>query len=244
MAKSMPENNKVQKYTKPLIKEAVFDWQIRGDSFNESLFDEFLKRSGNYTSHGNLQNINIDANTMAQNIDIVGYKGISPDKKQIILFKKYGFSFSRLEVYNGWEKNYKEALRLWNIYCEIMNPQAITRVATRFINRFQIPGIFTKASVYFNTHIQYDNNISPAWNQMSYRLLLSHDNGIKSHIVFDNNVNQSIQSVDVVLDIDVFSDSSLKANASVLENIFSQLRKIKNEIFEKSITDKIRELIK
>ena len=240
----MPENNKVQKYTNPPIKEAVFDWQIRGDSFNESLFNEFLKKSEKYTPHGNLQNVNIDAKTLTQNIDIVGYKGISQDQKQIILFKKYGFSFSRLEIYNGWEENYKEALRLWNIYCEVMKPQAITRVATRFVNRFQIPNIFSEASMYFNTYIQYDRNISPAWNQMSYRLLLLHDNGIKSHTVFDNNINPSIQNVDVILDIDVFSDSSLQADTSGLENIFNQLRQIKNEIFEKSITDEIRKLIK
>ena len=109
-----------------------------------------------------------------------------------------------------------------------MNPQAITRVATRFINRFQIPDIFTKASMYFNTHIQYNKDISPAWNQMSYRLLLSHDNGIKSHIIFDNSVNQGIQNVDVVFDIDVFSDTLLQTNTLALENIFNQLRKLNN----------------
>ena len=236
--------DRVQKYSNPSIKEAVFDLRIRGDSFSRSLFDKFLEKSGGYIYHGNVQNISIDAKTMSQKIDIIGYKGISQDKRQIIQFQKYGFSFSRLEIYNGWEKNYKEALRLWNIYCEIVNPQAITRVATRFINRFQIPDIFTKASMYFNTHIQYNKDISPAWNQISYRLLLSHGNGIKSHVIFDNNVNQSVQSVDAVFDIDVFSDSLLQTDTVALENIFNQLRKIKNDIFEKSITDKIRELIK
>lgn len=244
----MSKNIQNKKYKNPPIEEAVFDLQIlKGVSFDKNLFDTFLGKSENYTFHGNLQNINIDAKTMSQKIDTFGYRAISKDKKQIVQFKKSGFSFNRLRVYNGWEKNYKEALRLWNIYCEIMKPQAITRVATRFINRFQIPDIFTEVSTYFKTYIQYNKDISPAWNQMSYRLLLSHNNGIKSHIVLDNkvNTNPTDQTVDVVFDIDVFSDSlSTKIDNSVLENTFNQLREVKNKIFEESITDEIRSLIK
>ena len=239
-------DNKSPAYKNPPIKEAVFDLQTRGNFFNEGLFKKFLEQSGGYVFHGNLQNINIDAKIMSRQIDIIGYRGLSPDGKKVTQFRKYGFSFSRLAMYDGWEKNYKEALKLWKIYCEVMNPQAVTRVATRFINRFQIPDIFTEASVYFNTYIQYNKNISPVWNQMSYRLLLSHGNSIKSHVIFDSNINQNTQSVNVVFDIDVFSDNLglLKTDVSALENTFNQLRKIKNEIFEKSITDKIRELIK
>ena len=127
-----------------------------------------------------------------------------------------------------------------------MKPEAITRVAARFINNFQIPHIFTKPEEYFNIYIQYDNSILPAWNQMSYRLLMSHSNGIKSHIIFDSSINQSNQNVNIVFDIDVFSDSLvlLHTDTLALENIFNQLREVKNTIFEKSITNKVREIIK
>lgn len=234
-------------YNRPPIKEAVFDLQTRNEQvFSNQLFNNFLNQFEDYSLHDPLRNINIDTKNMTQKTEIVGYRCISQDKKQIAQFKKHGFSFSRLAVYDGWDKNYKEALRLWKKYCEVMKPEAITRVATRFINNFQIPHIFTKPEEYFNTYIQYDNSILPAWNQMSYRLLMSHSNGIKSHIIFDSSINQSNQNVNIVFDIDVFSDSLvlLHTDTLALENIFNQLREVKNIIFEKSITNKVREIIK
>ena len=237
------ENNK--KYNQPQIEEAVFDLRIRrGDSFNKNLFDSFLEKTENYTFKDKLQNIDINTKTMSQNIDTFAYRAISEDQKQIVQFQKFGFSFSRLKVYNGWQKNCKEALRLWDIYYKIMEPQAITRVATRFINRFQIPtNTYKDISTYLETYIKYDEqNISPAWNQMSYRLFLSHDNGIKSYIVFDNKVDPVTDKVDIIFDIDVFSDGQI--DSLNLKNKFDQLREIKNKIFEQSITDKIRDIIK
>lgn len=191
----MSENSR--KYSNPPIEEALFDIQTRGGAFDKNLFEKFLKESPDYIEHGSLQNIDIDTKTMDQKVTTFGYRGISKDKKQIIQFKKYGFSFSRLKIYDGWEKNYKEALRLWNIYCKVMEPKAITRVATRFINRFHISDMVMDVSKYFKTHIQYSQSISPIWNQMSYRLLSIHSNGIKSHIVFDNKANQNIDIVSV-----------------------------------------------
>ena len=210
------------------------------------MFKKFLEKIPKYSNHEPLRNININANNMTRQDEIIGYRCISEDKKQIVQFRKNGFSFSRLEIYDGWDKNYKEAMKLWEKYCEVVKPTAITRVATRFINNFKIPHIFTKPEEYFEIYIQYNKNISPAWNQMSHRMLLSHTNGIKSHIVFDNIVNKENQFVDVLFDIDVFSDSLglSPSETSILKNTFDQLRKIKNDIFEKGITDQIRKMIR
>ena len=240
----------ITKYKNPPIEEAVFDLQIRrGETaFDQRLNQQFLEKiQPQYSFQDKMQNVNINAQDMTQKTELIGYRYRSAEQKEILQFKKTGFSFSRLKPYDGWEKNYKEMLRLWKIYCEVMNPNTITRAAVRFISKFQIPNVFAQPKEYFNTCIQYDDSISPSWNQMAYRLLLSHGDGIKSHIVFDNNVIQSNQGVDVLFDIDVFFDDlalPFKDNNVKLDNIFQQLRKIKNNIFEKSITDKIRDLIK
>lgn len=240
----MSENHTIQ-YSKPPIKEAIFDLQTRHEKvFNQELFKTFLKEAPEYSNYEPLRNININAEEMTKQVEIIGYRCISKDKKQIVQFKKTGFSFIRLEVYDGWDKNYKETLKLFKKYCETVKLTAITRVGLRFINKFKIP-IFTKPEEYFKNYIQYDKSISSVWNQMSHRMLLSH-NTIKSHIIFDSVVNNPNQVVDVLLDIDVFSDNLgvSPSEASILENTFNQLREIKNDIFEKSITDKIREMIK
>ncbi|MDE0092078.1 MAG: TIGR04255 family protein [Oligoflexia bacterium] len=237
------ENNSIKKYSKPPIQEAVFDLRTQNEvTFSEQLFKNFLDKASEYSLQEPLRNININADDMTKNIEIIGYRCISADQKQIVQFKKNGFSFSRLTIYDGWDKNYKEALKLWKHYYEVVKPTVITRVATRFINKFEIPYTF-KPEEYFKTYIQYDKSISLVWNQMSYRLLLPHSNGIKSHIIFDNNVNQSSQNVNVLFDIDVFSDNLGLTDNSNLESIFNQVRIVKNDIFEKSITDKTRKMI-
>ena len=238
---------KPKKYTNPPIQEAVFDLKIRGgELFDSALFKDMLQKIRGYTFHGFLRNVNIDIQTNKQNIEKFGYKYISQDKQTIVVFKKDGFSLIRLPVYDGWGKNYKEAERLWNIYFSIMKPQAIIRVAARFINKFNIPGALTNPEKYFNMYVHYEKNISPVWNQNSCRMLFSHNNGIRSHIIFDINQNPNSQSADVTFDIDVFSDNMALQieDKEDLKNIFENIRKIKNDIFEKIITDKTREMIK
>ena len=236
-----------QKYANPPIKEAVFDFQIRGgDPFSHTAYQEFLDKNSRYVVAGKVQDINVSAETQPiAKTEVTGYRSSNEDKTQISQFKKTGFSFSRLQPYIGWDKSYEEAMRLWQIYCELRKPQTITRLAVRFINQFQIPDIFTKPSEYFNGYIQYDKSISPNWNQMSYKLLLSHNQGIKSHIISDALVNQHNLSVNVLLDIDVFSDGLVlpAKELSGVEKVFKELREIKNNIFEKNITDKIRKMI-
>ena len=70
---------------------------------------------------------------------IVGYRYISSDKKQIFQARLDGFTFSRLHPYIKWEELRDEAYRLWLLYKEITQPDLITRVALRYINKFNIP---------------------------------------------------------------------------------------------------------
>jgi uncharacterized protein (TIGR04255 family) len=50
--------------------------------------------------------------------------------------------------------------------------------------------------------------------------------------------------VSVILDIDLFRDVHLPGDEEELWALFEQLRERKNEVFEASITDRTRELIK
>ncbi len=238
-----------QKYANPPIKEAVFDFQVRGGNpFSQKSYQQFLDKNAGYVVAGKMRDVNVSTETelVEAKTELIGYRASNKNNTQIVQFKKNGLSFSQLEPYSGWDKSYKEALKLWQIYCEVRKPQTITRLAVRFINRFQISDIFTEPSEYFSGYIKYDKSISPTWHQMSYKLLFSHNQGIKSHIISDALVNQQNSSVNILLDIDVFSDGLALSAKEVLgvENVFKVLRQIKNNIFEKSITDKTKDLIK
>ena len=108
------------------------------EAFDENMFNEFCRKNSLLLPIGPTRNIDIDVNKQTvSNPEITGYRCISQQNdKQVVQFNKNGFSFSRLREYNGWDTNYKEALNLWREYCQIRGVDAITRVATRFVNKF------------------------------------------------------------------------------------------------------------
>ena len=65
----------------------------------------------------------------------------SSDGRHVAQFRLDGFTFSRLAPYTSWDEIAPEAFRLWEIYQRIAKPEALLRVATRYINRIQLPEI-------------------------------------------------------------------------------------------------------
>src|SRR5205809_5097721 len=63
----------------------------------------------------------------------VGYIFHSGDEKQIFQVRLDGFTFSRLAPYDRWESFRDEGRRLWDIYRSVTRPEAITRIAVRYI---------------------------------------------------------------------------------------------------------------
>lgn len=62
----------------------------------------------------------------------------SADEKQIAVFTKDGFLFSRLKPYGGWSQFKLEAMRLWQIRQQLGSAK-VEQIAIRFINRIQMP---------------------------------------------------------------------------------------------------------
>jgi uncharacterized protein (TIGR04255 family) len=68
-----------------------------------------------------------------------GRKYVSSDKRQLVVFRRDGFSFSRLPPYQRWENFRDEAKRLWSVYRSATGPVPIVRFGLRYINRVSIP---------------------------------------------------------------------------------------------------------
>lgn len=70
---------------------------------------------------------------------VTGFLFKNADGTQVVQFRLDGFSFSRLAPYQTWEDFLAEAQRLWRIYRDRVHPEAIPRVAVRYINQLTIP---------------------------------------------------------------------------------------------------------
>ena len=161
-------------------------------------------------------------------------------KNQVLQARLDGFTFSRLEPYETFEKLRGEARRLWDIYRELMRPKRVTRVAVRYINQLNIPGMTVEPEDYLNTYPHVSDQLPPELRNFGPYLmrLPMHQGDLKGTLV----INEA--TVSIVLDFDLHVDDPPVTTEQELWSFFDRLRERKNAYFEACITDKTRELIR
>lgn len=172
------------------------------------------------------------------------------NRKQTLQARLDGFTFSVFNPYDRWETFRDEARRLWNIYrahCQLIN---VTRVALRYINRIDIPGDEVEMKDYFQTYPHVSQkythqNVNGLFMQLQMKqpdldsLLILNQAGVEP---------QREHTISIMLDLDLS-----KAAPQLFEpvdddapiwDLLEKFRVRKNEVFNASITDKVREIIR
>ena len=166
----------------------------------------------------------------------LGFRYTSADNTQVIQASLNGFTFSRLPPYQDWTQIREEAQRVWNIYSDHVQPENITRVATRYINKFKFP---PNTPVELDDYLHYVPVVPMALPQML--------NGYFSRIVVPYETAQCTAIItqqlqlgpserSVILDIDVFREKIFVDEGEAWRAI-ATLREVKNLIFFDSITE-------
>jgi uncharacterized protein (TIGR04255 family) len=181
--------------------------------------------------------------TTAQQTQI-GYIYSSADRKQILSTAFNSFTFSRLAPYDCWESFRDEAKHLWNIYSAKTKPDTITRIATRYINRIDIPLPVFDLKHFLRTVPEVSPDLPQGLSGYFMQLQIPQED-IQATVVINQGLlppsNSEISSI--LLDIEVFQEHSLVIEDTFWENIEILHTKL-NSVFESCITDKVRELIK
>lgn len=245
----------MEKYSKAPIEEAVFDIRIDPALAIEGkeLESLHLKVSDRYPIKEIQKTFEVIsevkegelAKSQAREIGVVGFRFWDNDRKQVCRCGLDGFSFSRLRPYTDWENCFHEVIRLWNIYKKEFNPRYIKRVAVRFINIIKIPELRFELADYFNNPPQPPENLPPNLVEFLSRLRVKYDENFFSIVTLASQMPSEPNIVSILLDIDVFTEVPFNADNEVqIKNIFERLHFIKNDIFEKSITTRAKELLK
>jgi uncharacterized protein (TIGR04255 family) len=175
----------------------------------------------------------------------LGFRFWNEKRKQVCTFSLDGFGFSRLRPYDEWEPNFHEAMRLWKIYKDNFRPVYVKRVAVRFINVLEIP--FTKFELndYFFNPPEPPKELPQNIVEFLSRLMIKYEEHLHAITTLALQPPQKDGFTSILFDIDVFSDVRFRSDEdALLSNIFERLHGIKNDIFEKSLTPKAKELIK
>ncbi len=175
------------------------------------------------------------------NDQIVGFQFWSTDQLNVTSFRKDGFSFSRLRPYTNWAQVFGKMQPLWEAYLKIAQPELITRIAVRYINKVSIPAPVADFDDYFTAIAKVPKELPQFISNFLSRVVI-HDphSGLSAAITQVLEPLISGQPVVVLLDVDAYYNTSgdFKVDDPKIPIIFEQLREFKNRIFFASLTEK------
>lgn len=242
-------------YSKAPITEAIISLHVspRAELLLEELCQLQLEEEENYPQQESILEISgqfevrpdhgTSASSQSQKI---GFKQISQDGKYIWQSRFKGFAFSRLAPYESWEPFQIEAMRLWLCYREQTQPQKVTRLAARFINRIDIPNTGkVELKDYFRTSPEISADLPQQLSGFFMQLQIPQID-LPGSVLINQTMIPPVREgvISVVLDIDVFRDIDVPQKEEEIWDFFELLHRRKNDIFEACITDSTRELIK
>ena len=171
-----------------------------------------------------------------------GYRYDSSDGHRVLQAKVDGFTFSRLRPYENWESLREEAKSMWELYCEVLQPEEVVRVATRYINEIVIPGPLIDFDHYLTMPPSIPKTLPQVLAGFFTRIVVPHkDKKVNVIITQAFEPGGNPDKISVILDIDVISGEPLHLKDDIWGMIDS-LRDIKNQVFFESITERAAEL--
>lgn len=228
--------------------EAVLELRVRlsapyttamGASFAQRMQASFPKSDeirfvSNHVSFGNDV-----APESSASVSLIGVRLESEDGKWVVQAKADGLAVSRMAPYESWETLIAKLKSTWALYAEVFAPQLVTRIGARFINKLvlgtttidldavlfagpKIPPALPQHFIQFSSSVvvpKPDVDAAVAITQASELVPFGPDMGMN-----------------VVLDIDAFSETPHATNAPEVWRALDVLRELKNVAFFGSIT--------
>lgn len=166
----------------------------------------------------------------------------SRDGTRIAQFRRDGFTLNQLKPDVSADVLIPEAIRLWELYAQIVHPVAVTRVAMRYINALSLP---YREGDDFNRFLTAAPEM-PAGAPQTVSSFLTRMVAHEGHDVAITTQKLEHGSPDkptgVTLDIDVFASRSAEPDSRQLMETLQRLRVLKNRIFFALLTDEALQL--
>jgi len=160
---------------------------------------------------------------------------------EVAQYRVDGFTFSKIEQYETWEKVSEGAFRLWGIYVDVAKPRQVSRVAVRYINRMRLPAT-SDLSRYLEAPPRIPEPAPQAIREFLTRLVVNDEKRkVSAMVVLALEPQTSPDEISLFLDIDAFCEVKEQPKDPGLSAVFEQLRRLKNDIFFASITEEIVE---
>jgi uncharacterized protein (TIGR04255 family) len=239
-------------YSSPPITEAIIEitfgseLQIRDFEKIEKKFNKiYPNRQQLITS-----TINFGANSSGGSVKVDHQQGgvrlSSNDEADILILSRQKLAAARLAPYQGWEHLYdkiKSGLKFWK---SVAKTQAIARVGVRNINRIDIP-IDDQGNIenqdYLSIYPKLPKSLDkPMLNYLNQVTLPTTNEFWNAQITSTVIPSPKVNHISLLLDIDVFRTNDIPIKEEDFLKCLSDVRDIKNYLFEECVTPKAKEL--
>ncbi len=153
---------------------------------------------------------------------------------------------SRLRPYDEWTNLYAETRSMWTKYIGVAKPETITRLATRFINRIELPGKDLDFEQYLTAPAPVPKQLGEHLEHFLTRVVIQDAKSGASIAISQalETFNPQTETVSILLDIDVYKLVSLPVEGEEAWELLNAMRELKNRAFFGSVTPKALELFK
>jgi uncharacterized protein (TIGR04255 family) len=174
----------------------------------------------------------------------LGFRLSRETNDRVVQLGTHGFSFSHMPPYSDWNTFRDEAVSLWDGFVAEFHVRSVTRIALRYINRISIP-VEREIEDFVNIGPRIPESISRAFiGYFTQMVLPLAELGPEYRAIINTGIEPPTDPAlpAFLLDIDTFGERSYSLDEII--PTLERLRVRKNEIFEASITDCVRESIR
>lgn len=171
----------------------------------------------------------------------MAFKLRCPDRRRVVQLRTVGFTLSHYRPYDSWDAMFQEAWQLWERYVAAAAPEEVGRVATRFINRLELPANFDTAD-YFTTDVSTPDGLPDVVTAFNYFYVMQVAPLTLANVRLATNPSETEEQALVVLDIDCYTRGSFAPNSRELPVELGKLRTLKNQVFFRTLTPMALEL--
>lgn len=239
-------DNELATYAHPPITEAVIEVRFRAPASASMIEKITRKLRKNHPHKEPLLQLEVKVSTSPEAVAHPdGYKLTSEDGADLVLVRPGSLSTSRLAPYMGWERFLSRAKDNWGVWKGVVDWREVSRVGVRFINRVDIPMALSserpKVDDYFSISVRLPDK-DMLFDHYGLQISLPQQDGIRVVVNAATVPPPLVDHHSILLDLDISKESDLPKREDALWDFIDKLRNLKNDMFERFITDKTRAL--
>ncbi|MBI3372583.1 MAG: TIGR04255 family protein [Betaproteobacteria bacterium] len=243
-------NNRLLNLESPPIVEAVLDIEcdmshtLALDELEASARDAFLGKYPKFRTQI-IQALQVEAGsnrepsvTARQGIHALHF--LHEDEKQLVQVRPQGFSFNRLAPYAGLDGYLPEMERTWRLFAGVAKPAQIRIIRLRYINRILLP--MAGGRVDLDQYLRFGPKL-PDEDRLTLVGFLNQHSAVEVGTGHQVNMIMTAQvqendKLPVILDIEAINVGNAEPDDwAWIHSKIQSLRRLKNHVFENSLTD-------